>query len=113
MNQSEAKQLGNQLRRRRDRLGLSVRALALKADITPSTLWRLEAGVVRAPEPRVLIQVSEALGLSSADIFALAGYVTPSELPSFMLYLRAKYPRLPGHAVDQLSRVFTRLAAPY
>src|SRR5438445_12846908 len=98
MNQSEAKALGDQLRKRRLRLGQSVRALAQQAGITASTLWRLEAGVVRAPEPRALVRVASALGFSAAALFALAGYATPTELPSVEPYLRVASPHitLPG-----------------
>jgi hypothetical protein len=45
-----------------------------------------------------------------ADIFGLAGYTTPKQLPTFKPYLRAKYRALPDEAVEQMERFFVTLA---
>jgi hypothetical protein len=71
---------------------------------------RLEQGAIDAPAPDKLSRIADALGLSLADVFALADYSVPSELPSFQPYLRTKYRRLPTSAVQELEKAFTRIA---
>ena len=50
-----------------------------------------------------------ALGLSTADVFGLADYTVPGDLPSFQPYLRGKYRDMPAAAVDDLSKAFERI----
>lgn len=113
MNPEQAKELGRQLRVRRDELGLSVRDLERLTDVDNGTIVRIEQGAFAAPAPDKLSRIAEALGLSLADVFALAEYSAPSELPSFTPYLRAKYRSLPTKAVAQLQRYFDDLADQY
>lgn len=110
MDQEQAKELGRRLRARRDELGLSTRELADRAGMTHSTVVRLEQGNFDAPAPDKLSRIAEALNFSLADVFALADYAIPSELPSFQPYLRTKYRDLPTEAIEQLERSFQRLA---
>src|SRR5712692_1930879 len=99
MNPDQAKELGRQLRVRRDELGLSVRDLEKLASVDNGTIVRIEQGAFAAPAPDKLSRIAEALKLSLADVFALAEYSAPSELPSFSPYLRTKYRDLPAPAV--------------
>ena len=110
MDQEQAKELGRQLRVRRDELGLSVRDLERLTDVDNGTIVRIEQGAFAAPAPDKLSRIAEALGLSLADVFALAEYSAPSELPSFSPYLRSKYRGLPVPAVEELERSFRRIA---
>lgn len=110
MDQEQAQELGQRLRERREQLGLSVRELAERADTTHTTVVRLEQGAYDAPAPDKLSRIAEALGLNLADVFALADYSVPSELPSFRPYLRTKYRDLPSPAVEELERSFKRIA---
>jgi transcriptional regulator with XRE-family HTH domain len=110
MEQEQAHELGNRLRQRREELGLSTRELAERAGTTHTTVARLEQGAFDAPAPDKLSRIADALGLGLADVYALADYSVPSELPSFRPYLRAKYRNLPTEAVEQLERSFTWLA---
>lgn len=110
MDQEQARELGQRLRERREELDLTIRELAERADTTHTTVVRLEQGAYDAPAPDKLSRIAEALGLSLADVFALADYSVPSDLPSFQPYLRTKYRGLPATAVDELERSFRRVA---
>lgn len=105
----QAKELGRQLRARREALGLSTRQLAEQADMNDATIVRIEQGAFAAPRPDKLSRIAEALGLSLADVFALAEYAVPGDLPSFQPYLRSKYRDMPTEAVDDLNKAFERI----
>ena len=109
MNQNQAKSLGQLLRRRRQEMRLSKRQLAALTYMRDSTIVRLEQGLFTAPSPAKLAQLAVALRLPIADLFALAGYLVPDELPSFDAYLQAKYPALPRSAVVELLNHFKKL----
>lgn len=110
MNDEQARELGNRLRARREQLDLSIRQVAERSEINHSTLVRLEQGVIDAPAPDKLSRIAEVLGLSLADVYALADYSVPADLPSFKPYLRTKYRSLPAPAVEELERSFRRIA---
>jgi len=109
MDQEQAKELGQRLRARREELGLSLRQLADQADMNDATIVRIEQGAFAAPAPDKLARIAEALGLSLADVFALAEYAVPDDLPSFQPYLRSKYRDMPREAVDDLNKAFDRI----
>jgi transcriptional regulator with XRE-family HTH domain len=109
MNQDQAKELGKLLRQRRQAVGLSQRRLAVLAQMGDSTIVRLEHGQFLAPSPAKLSRLAEALHLPLADLFALAAYLVPGELPSFEVYLQTKYPALPRSGVAELLHDFKKL----
>ncbi len=109
MNPQQAKELGRRLRVRREELDLSVRELARRAGVDNTTIVRIERGAFAAPRPDKLSRIADALDLSLADVFALAEYVAPNELPAFAPYLRSKYRHLPTPAVEELERSFKRI----
>ena len=109
MDQEQAKELGQRLRARREELGLSLRQLAEQADMNDATIVRIEQGAFAAPAPDKLARIAEALGLSLADVFALAEYAVPDDLPSFQPYLRSKYRDMPREAVADLNKAFDRI----
>lgn len=109
MDQEQAKELGQRLRARREELGLSLRQLAERADMNDATIVRIEQGAFAAPAPDKLARIAEALGFSLADVFALAEYAVPDDLPSFQPYLRSKYRDMPREAVDDLNKAFDRI----
>lgn len=113
MDEQQAKALGSRLRTRREELGLSARDLERMADVDNGTIVRIEQGAFAAPRPDKLSRIAEALRLPLADVFALAEYVVPDELPTFAPYLRAKYRELPAKAVNELERYFDDLATRY
>src|SRR5690348_5333767 len=106
MNPEQAKALGSFLKEHRATLGLSTRAIAARCSVDMATIVRLEQGAFSEPRPDTLRAVAEALGVSVADVFALAEYVVPDELPAFMPYLRNKYRDLPPPAIKELERSF-------
>jgi transcriptional regulator with XRE-family HTH domain len=110
MDQEQAKELGRRLREQREKLGLSTRELAERAATTHTTVVRLEQGAYDAPAPDKLSRIAAALDLSLADVYALADYSVPGDLPSFRPYLRSKYRDLPAPAVEELERAFARVA---
>lgn len=105
----QAVQLGRLVRSRRQELGLTIRQLAEQTDMNFATVARIEQGRFAAPAPDKLSRIAEALGLSLADVFALAEYAVPGDLPSFQPYLRSKYRDLPPEAVDDLNKAFARI----
>ncbi len=110
MEPKQAAELGRLIRDRRNDLGLSVRQLAEKAGMNFATLSRIEQGQFAAPGPDKLARIAEALGISTADLFALADYTGPGDLPSFQPYLRGKYRDMPAAAVDELNKAFERIS---
>ena len=110
MEPEQAKRLGTYLREARQVKGLSARQLGDLTDINDATIVRFENGSFTAPAPDKLARIADALDLSVADVFALAEYASPSELPSFTPYLRTKYRDLPDDAVEQIEKYVARLA---
>ena len=91
MDDKQAKILGTYLRDQRVALGLSTRELATQAEVDDSTIVRFEQGAYGAPRPDKLARIAEALGLSLSNVYALAEYAVPDDLPSPALYLRTKF----------------------
>lgn len=110
MDQEQARRLGEWLRERRQAAGLSTVQLAKAAGTTDGTITRLEQGAFAAPDPHKLRRIAEALGLSLADVYAMADYAVPGDLPSFAPYLRRKYRDMPIEAVEDLDKAFERIA---
>src|SRR5205823_5564374 len=102
--QQHAKRFGEWLRSRRHEAGLSTTQLAKVVGITDGTITRIEQGAIAAPAPDKLSRIAEALGLSLADVYAMAGYTITDELPSFQPYLRRKYRDMPTEAIDDLDQ---------
>ena len=110
MDENQAKRLGSLLRRKREDLGLSSRALGKLTSVDAVTIQRFELGTIAAPAPDKLARIAEALGLNLADVYAHAGYVVPTDLPSFTPYLRTKYAVLPDEDVEAIERYAQKLA---
>jgi transcriptional regulator with XRE-family HTH domain len=106
----QAAELGRLIRDRRNDLGLSVRQLAEQAEMNFATLSRIEQGRFAAPGPDKLARIAQALGISTADLFALADYTGAGDLPSFQPYLRSKHRGLPAAAIEELNNAFERIA---
>jgi transcriptional regulator with XRE-family HTH domain len=113
MDQDQAQELGEHLRRAREEQGFSSRALARMTFMNDASILRMEQGLVAAPAPDKLARIAEALKLDLADVFALAGYAAPTQLPNWRPYLRAKYAELPTEAVDELESFFGYLKSKY
>jgi transcriptional regulator with XRE-family HTH domain len=109
MDQEQAKRLGEFLRQKRKSVGLSTTRLASLIGINDGTITRIEQGSFTAPAPDKLARIAEALGLSLADVYAMAEYAVPADLPSFQPYLRRKYRDMPPEAVEDLDKAFQEI----
>jgi transcriptional regulator with XRE-family HTH domain len=110
MDDQQAKALGALLKQKREELGLSSRQLGELAGMDGVTILRFEEGAFAAPRPDKLARVAQALGLTLADVYAMADYAVPDDLPSFRPYLRTKYRNLPADDVEAIERYAARLA---
>jgi transcriptional regulator with XRE-family HTH domain len=110
MTPEQAKALGQRLKSRREDLNLSTHRLAELAEMDQATVVRLEAGSISAPRPDKLSRLAKVLGLSGADVFALADYIVPHDLPTLKPYLRTKYRGLPPEDVEKIEAYAARLA---
>lgn len=110
MDKEQAQQLGQHLRQARNSSGLSARDLSALIDVSDATILRIEQGTIMDPTPDKLRQIAEALELSVADVFAMAGYNSPAELPTLTPYLRTKYGQLPPDAMLQIENYATKIA---
>lgn len=114
MDHERARQLGAYIRDIRKARGLTIRALAAQAHIDSGGLARLEgAKIVRTPHPDTLRSLAVALNVSLADLFVLAGYAVPQDLPGIEPYLQTKYPALPEEDVFAISQEVEWLAQDY
>jgi len=110
MDEEQAKTLGALLKQKREALGLSLRQLAKIVSVKDVTIFRLERGDWAAPAPDKLARIADALGIALADVYALADYAVPSELPNFKPYLRTKYRSLPQEEIDKIEAYAAKLA---
>jgi transcriptional regulator with XRE-family HTH domain len=107
--QEQAKRFGEWLRSRRQEAGLGTTQLAKIVGVTDGTITRIEQGFIVTPAPDKLSRIAEALDLSLADVYAMAGYAVPDDLPSFQPYLRRKYRDMPAEAIDDLDKAFANI----
>jgi transcriptional regulator with XRE-family HTH domain len=109
MDKEQAKRLGKWLREQRQERNVSTTRLAKMVDINDGTIVRLEQGHFAKPNPRLLSRIAMALALDLADVYAMAGYDVPEQLPSFQPYLRRKYSDMPAAAIADLDQAFARI----
>jgi transcriptional regulator with XRE-family HTH domain len=110
---TQAKELGWMIKTAREAKGFSSRELGRRTGINDTSILRLEQGSFLIPSPEKLAKIADELELNLADLFALAGYAAPKQLPAWRPYLRAKYSDLPTQAVDELESFFGYLRGKY
>jgi transcriptional regulator with XRE-family HTH domain len=71
--------IGNNIRTLRDRAGLTVTALALKSQMTKSTLSKIETGQI-SPPISTLLRIAEALDVTISEFF-----LEPEKSPLYVL----------------------------
>lgn len=108
MKHKSAQQFGAYIKRLRTEQGLSIRGLADKAGMDSGGLTRLEHGKF-SPHPDTLKALAMALQVPLADMFVMAGYVIPYDLPSIAPYLRARYGSLPEEAISSANDYLQKL----
>lgn len=110
MKPEQAQELGRYLRRHRKDLRMATRQLAEHAGVDRTTIIRLEKGEFGRPNPEILRLVADALNISVADVFALADYALPTDLPTLKPYLRTKYRDLPNEDIERIEAYAATLA---
>jgi transcriptional regulator with XRE-family HTH domain len=110
MNPEQSEQLGRYLQARRKERGLSTHKLASAAGMDQATVVRFEAGSFASPRADKLARIAEALDVSGADVFALAGYMPSGDLPSLRPYFTARYPALLAEDLDRIEAYVGRIA---
>lgn len=105
--------VGSLIQQDREQAGLSLNQYAEIVTVSRMYLSRIETGYYTHPSPDILVRIAEARGLCLADLFLAAGYMYPSDLPSFQPYLRATHPDWPECAYDQLSSYFDYMERKY
>jgi transcriptional regulator with XRE-family HTH domain len=110
MKPERATGLGQLLKAKREERALSTHRLAAAAGMDQATIVRLEAGSIAAPRPDKLSRIALVLGISGADVFALAGYTVPTDLPSLRPYMQAKYDGLLDEDLDRIETYVARIA---
>ena len=86
-----------------------MRELARQVGVHQSLITRTERGLYAQPAPEILHRIANALEVPAEDLFALAGYEVPENLPTFPAYLRSKYDMSP-EAARQLTDYFAFVA---
>lgn len=105
--------VGAFLRARRLELGMSLQDVAVRAGLNKSSVQRLEEGHHQTAKPETLVRLAHAVGVSSGDLFALAGLSQPSQLPTLRPYLRLKYGDLPDAAMAEIEAYLAAVAQHY
>jgi transcriptional regulator with XRE-family HTH domain len=108
MNPTTTRQFGQYIKQLREKRKLSVRGLASKAGLNSGELSRMENGN-RNPRPDKLKALATALEVPLADLFAMAGYTVPYDLPSMAPYLHARYGHLPEETLSAVNDYLERL----
>lgn len=88
--QDTQQQFGEYLKGLRQSKGLGIRELARRAELDAGGITRIEQGG-RIPTLDTLKALATALEVPPSDLFTMAGYVIPSDLPSMSTYLRTRY----------------------
>jgi HTH-type transcriptional regulator, competence development regulator len=70
--------LGPYLKSARRSVGLTLRDVEAKSDITNGYLSQIENQLIAKPSPNVLFQLSELYGIEYADLLVRAGHRVPA-----------------------------------
>lgn len=108
--QDTTNQIGEYVRKHRVEHNLSGREFARRIGTDDAYVIRLERGQVRSPRPDILVRIAETLRLPLSDVYAIAGYVVPCDLPTLVPYLRTRYGQLSDEAITALDSYFLKIA---
>lgn len=111
MTERPGKQLGAYIRQHRQARHMTGRELAHRVGINDGHLVRVERGEFKAPSPQTLARIAQELHLPLGDIYGVAGYLVPIELPSLPVYLRTRYKELTAADIKELHTYFRDYAA--
>lgn len=108
MDQDATPRFGEYIRQLRKKRKLSARGLGNMAGLSSGELSRLENGK-RSPQPDTLKALARTLDVPVADMFSMAGYTIPYDLPSMAPYLHARYGHLPEETLSAVNDYLERL----
>ena len=77
--------IGEEVRRRREELGLTGAQLAARAGMAPSTVSQIETGK-RSPSSASVMKLAQALGIEAGDLFPLEQPRLPELVPPGKTY---------------------------
>jgi len=105
--------LGERLRRERDRLGLSLRELARRLEVSPSLVSQIETGKIQ-PSVRTLYAIVSELGVSLDELFAPPSSSQPQTAETSGAQRRTSVPSsgdaTPAPSTDRVQRAHDRRA---
>lgn len=101
--------LGELLKAAREAKGLSFAALVEVTGLSQGQLHKLEKDQVKTINPAHLAVLAEPLGLSLYELYAAAGYQTPSAIAYLSGDLEDKLRQLPPDALQRLEEFIDRL----
>ncbi|MBC8465054.1 MAG: helix-turn-helix transcriptional regulator [Parcubacteria group bacterium] len=61
-------EIGKNIKKYRNKLGLSQEDFAKKSDVKYTTLTKIESGVIKKPSVMVMAQIAKTLGVSIEDL---------------------------------------------
>ncbi len=96
-----ARQLGIEIKRKRDVRKMSLGQLSRTTAVPKSTLVRLERGLIARPRLDLVATIAVALNVAPAELFALLGCQIESSLP-LTAYLHARYHHLSPQAIAEM-----------
>lgn len=65
---TKGKDIGKNIKKLRNKLGLSQEEFAQKSGVKYTTLTKIESSVIKKPSVMVMAQIAEALGVSIEDL---------------------------------------------
>jgi transcriptional regulator with XRE-family HTH domain len=109
MTPDQIKQLSELLTSKRIAAGLSGAEVARRAGVDVGTVSRIERGQIASPTAKTLLAMGKVLDIPASELFAIAPWATPQELPTIRPYLRTKY-HLPDEAMQEIEAHFADVA---
>lgn len=100
--------LGELVRDTRQALALSANALAIQIGCHESTITLLERGKTTQPKPKLLEELSIALGLDLAQLYRLAGYRIPATPLDVAGFLHVRHRGLPEDDIERIANIVER-----
>lgn len=100
--------LGKFIKRIRHEKKLTQEEVAKAGGLARSYISRLEDNDFKSPSAMLLVRLAKGLGVSHDTLFHVAGYVPKMDktnLPSFDVYLRTKYPNLSEAAIKEIELI--------
>jgi transcriptional regulator with XRE-family HTH domain len=110
-NGDQPKTLGEYVRQKREKAGLSQRQLAQEAGVSFSNISRLESGFHTSPSPGLLKNIADVLDTDLAELLHYLG-IEVAGSGSLNDYLRQDYD-LPDEGVAEAKRAIEQIARKY